>query len=145
MRILGVDPGKKTGLAIIEATKYESCKFVWATVSDDPTGYDYTELIESVDVIVVENFRVRPGKARQGAFDWDPMIASQVIGALQLLGRQLKKPLHLQDASLKPMGYGWSNQKYVAGKKGTHSQDALAHAVYWAVKNGHALPVRVGK
>lgn len=141
IKVLGLDPGKTTGVAQITITDgkirptyFEECK--------DTTLLEIEHLFIDSDYIVVEDFRTRPGKARQGAFDWDQMIAPQVIGAAKLLAGQQKKTIHLQDSSLKPVAYGLSNQKYIPGKKGLHKQDALAHAVFYAVRNLHALPVR---
>lgn len=140
MIILGVDPGKSTGLATI---RIEDKKII--PISMEVSKGSTTQLapfVEQADIVVVENFLVRPTKARKGAFDWDPMITSRVIGAVELLCEQFHKKLVFQEPSIKPVGFGWGNMKYVAGKKGTHSQDALAHAVFYAVKNGLANPVK---
>ncbi len=140
MYVLGIDPGKSTGLALIQVDGKTILPVV-TEVSRDLTTSDYAHLLERADILVVENFRVRPNKARQGSFDWDPMVTTQVIGALQLQARQKNKILVLQEPAVKPVGYGWSNMKYQVGRKGMHWQDALAHAVYYAVKNLAANPV----
>jgi hypothetical protein len=145
MKILGLDPGKTTGLALIELDgrrikppeAYGECK--------DETLLEIEHLFIEADVIVVEDFKTRPNDARRGAFDWDQMIAPQVIGAAKALAKRHSKLFVLQQASLKPVAYGLSNQKYVPGKKGMHRQDALAHAVFYSVQTLHALPVGNGK
>ncbi len=120
--------GKKITLKTVRESKELSCS-------------DYLDLLVLADVIVVENFLVRPGKARQGSFDWDPMVGPQVIGAINAQLSNLKKKAVFQEPAIKPVGYGWSNQRYVKGKKGLHIQDAVAHAVYYAVKHLKANPV----
>ncbi len=141
MKILGIDPGHTTGLAMIELIDGKLSPIVWEE-SKDTTTEDYFYLLEQADVIVLEDWKTRPNKAKKGAFDWDPMITVRIIGALELQARKLKIPLVLQQASDKPVGYGLSNQVYKPGKKGMHKQDALAHAVFYAVKHQKALPLR---
>lgn len=143
--ILGVDPGKRTGLGLIEVddTKpYGRISLKTMRESLDVTCLDYLDLLQVADVIVVENFLIRPTKARTGSFDWDNMVAPRVIGAITSQAANLKKKIVLQEPSIKPVGYGWSNQHYVKGKKGQHIPDALAHAVYYAVRKLKAIPVK---
>lgn len=139
--ILGIDPGNTTGLALIEVRGGNKIfPIVWEE-SKDTTTDSYSDLILQADVIVLENWRTRPKKARQGAFDWDPMVTSQIIGAIKLQAKREGKILAIQEPYDKPVGYGFSNQVYKPGKKGMHKQDALAHAVFYAVKKLGALPV----
>lgn len=139
--ILGVDPGKHTGLGMIQVVDK---KIIPVTILEslDVTCMEYLNLLEQADVIVVENFLVRPTNAKSGSFDWSDMVAPRVIGAITAQAAMLGKKIHLQEPSIKPVGYGFSHQKYVKGKKGMHIQDALAHAVFYAVKNLKAIPVK---
>lgn len=141
MLVLGIDPGKTTGLGLIEV---EGKDIALKTMreSRDETCLDYLDLLRLTDVIVVENFLIRPDKARRGSFDWDNMVAPRVIGAITAQAQNLGKKIVLQEPSIKPVGYGWSNQRYVKGKKGQHIPDALAHAVYYAVRILKANPVK---
>jgi hypothetical protein len=140
--VLGLDPGKTTGVAQIKVVG-NKIELVYSsfTVTKDETLLDIEHLFEESDFIVVEDFKTRPGDARRGAFDWNQMIAPQVIGSAKALAKRYSKPLVLQQASQKPIGYGLANMKYVPGKKGTHSQDALCHAVLYAVRSLGANPV----
>jgi hypothetical protein len=71
------------------------------------------------------------------------MITPQVIGSLTTLCKALERKAPVkQQPSIKPVGYAFAGMKYLAGKQGTHWQDALAHAVYYAVKQLGAHPVR---
>lgn len=140
VKILGVDPGNTTGLAMIEVVEKKIVPIVFEE-SKDTTTLSYSELIGQADVLVIEDWKTRPKKAKQGAFDWDPMITARIIGALEVQAGMLKIPVVLQQASNKPVGYGLSNQVYKPGKRGTHKQDALAHAVFYAVRVLYANPV----
>ena len=142
MLILGVDPGKNTGWALI---RLEGKKIV-------PTGLQGVDgnekissiqkiVVEGVDLVVIEDFLIRPDKARKGNFDYNNMVAPRVIGKVELLCELNETRLEKQPASVKPPAYGIANMKYVPGKKGQHWQDAYAHACYYAVKHLDALPI----
>jgi hypothetical protein len=145
-RILGVDPGKNTGYALVTVDGRDI----------QPTGtvgVDRNESIQSiqdivkdrlVDILVVEDFKVRPGMARGGKFDYSDMVAPRVIGKLELLAELSGLEIVKQQASLKPPAYGFAGLKYSPGKKGTHWQDAFAHAVYYCVKELGAKPIPRG-
>ena len=141
MKILGVDPGGTTGLAIIQIQDKKITP-VWIGQSKDQSTKEYVQQIIEVDVLVVEDWKTDPRKSQRGAFSYDPMITTRLIGKLELLAEQHGKKFVLQPNSIKPVGYGFSNQVYVPGKKGMHQQDALAHAVYYAVRVLGANPVR---
>lgn len=139
--ILGIDPGKRTGLGMIKVID-KTISLHSMKESLDVTCSDYLDLLQEADFVVVESFRVRPHEAKRGSFDWDDMVAPRVIGAIEAQLSNLKKKPIYQEPSIKPVGYGFSNQRYVKGKKGQHIQDALAHAVFYAVKNLKANPVK---
>lgn len=141
MIILGLDPGVSTGWGLVQAEKAQSLKVLRFGTTLDQSLLELEEQFQEADRIVIENWKVRPKEARKGSFDWDPMITPQVIGAAKLLSRLHGKPAFEQSPADKPMGYGFLRQKYVKGKKGMHSMDALAHAAFYCVKNNLALPV----
>lgn len=141
MKILGIDPGKASGYAVVEV----SGKTIKpGEFGAEPNGDVRVigELIKTVDIVVCEDFKLRPDKARRGVFDYSSMIAPQVIGKIELLCEMLGVTLAKQQPSVKPVAYGFAGLKYVAGKKGTHWQDAYCHAVYYAVTRLNALPVK---
>lgn len=144
MIALGLDPGKTTGVALIEVIEKRP------TILDIQETKDVTllaikHLFEKCDVVVCEDFLVRPHKAKAGAFDWNDMVAPRVIGAATLLAQMFEKKFVLQQPAIKPVGYGFSNQTYKKGKQGMHIQDAVAHAVFYLVKNHLAVPVSKAK
>lgn len=142
MKILGIDPGGTTGYSLIEVRDKEIVPLAFGECKDKLL-LKLVPHLQAADVIVYENFLLRPGMARSGAFDWKSNITEQVIGSLKTLaalhGKEVAKP---QEPAQKPVGYGFANLKYVPGKKGTHWQDAHAHAVFYAVKKVGANPVR---
>jgi hypothetical protein len=141
MKLLGIDPGKHIGWAVVSVSPEKKMLVHALGVSMDLTLDELSDHIKDSDLVIVESFLVRPREARKGAFDYDPMETPQVIGALKLLCHLLGKPIVEQNPSVKPVGYGFVKQKYVRGKKGTHAMDALAHAGYYAVKHLHSKPL----
>jgi len=141
MKVLGIDPGGTTGYSLIEIQDHKITPLKWGTTKDK-LMLDLVPLIVAADHIVYENFLLRPDKARSGAFDWQSNVTEQVIGSLKTLAAlHGKESVSTLEPSQKPMGYGFANMKYVPGKKGTHWQDAHAHAVFYAVKKLGAHPV----
>ena len=141
INILGIDPGKTTGLVVLlidEEKKKATLDKAWT--STDLTGIEYNDDLKLADYIIVEDFKVRPGKAKGGSFDWSPMETPKLIGSIQTLAALLGKKVVLQQPTIKPMGYGFAHILYVKGKPGTHIQDAAAHAMYFAVRHKLALP-----
>lgn len=97
-------------------------------------------LIEEADLVIIEYFRIRPDK--KDDFVFKDLPASEAIGVIKMLCRKHKKTVEMQGSQVKPMGFGWAGMRYVKGKKGTHFQDGLAHAVYYAVKQLKASPLK---
>jgi hypothetical protein len=141
MKLLGIDPGKHIGWAVVSVSPEKKMLVHEFGVSMDLTLDELSDHIKDSDLLIIESFLVRPKEARRGAFDYDPMETPQVIGALKLLCHLYGKRFVEQNPSVKPVGYGFVRQKYVPGKKGTHAMDALAHAAYYAVKHLHSKPL----
>jgi hypothetical protein len=142
VKIFAIDPGKTTGWANIEVKDKEIQLGIFG-ITKDTTLVELIPNIKEADVVIYEAWLTRPKHLQRGAFDWDPMITPQVIGSLLTLCKALERPVPVrQQPSIKPVGYAFAGMKYVPGKQGTHWQDALAHAVFYAVKKLGALPVR---
>ena len=141
MKLLGIDPGRVTGYFMISMIDRDISPTLQFGECRDLTMIELVPLIQEAEEVVCESFEVRPKKAKEGAFDWDPMETPQVIGSLKSLCSLYGKPIHMQSPSIKPVGYGFANAKYQKGKKGMHIQDALAHVVYYAVRRLNAKPL----
>lgn len=139
--ILGIDPGKNSGYCVVRLTDRKIEPTGEFGVDKNESVAEITKLINKCDIVVCEDFLIRPDKARKGNFDYNNMVAPRVIGKIELLCEMSGTKLAKQPASVKPPAYGFSNQKYVPGKKGQHWQDAYAHACYYAVKKMNAKPI----
>jgi hypothetical protein len=143
MRILAVDPGESNGWCILELQPDKRIKLINYGTDKKMDFYSrLSNLTQSIDydVIVAEDFKVRPGYAKQGAFDWNRMPAPQVLGVLEFLSVVHKIPFVLQQPSLKPPGYGFLGKPYVKGAKNAHHWDALAHGMFYLVTKQHGIP-----
>lgn len=143
-KLLGIDPGKTTGWGLIRVDENRKIHVLQFGQTRDTTLLEIRDYLSDADLIVYESWLTRPGDARKGSFDYDPMITPQVIGALKLQCQLLGKQVAEQSPSVKPPAYGFLGRKYQKGKKGQHQWDALAHAVYYAVKHLKAKPVGLG-
>jgi len=141
MKILGVDPGKRTGWAFLYCEKGEHLKLGIFGVTEDLTLLEIQPQVAEADLVVYEDYKVRPKMARKGDFDWDPMWGPRAIGSLLTLCALLQKETVIQQPVERIPGFGFAGMKYVPGKKGRHWQDALAHAAKYGVSKLGALPV----
>jgi Holliday junction resolvasome RuvABC endonuclease subunit len=143
--IVGFDPGVSTGFAVISVTERKikplGLGVLGKSLDDIEMLQEAQRLIKGADHVVIENFKLRPDVAEAGRLNQNDMPASQVIGKLKTLCGLAGVKYHLQMPSVKPVAYGLANLTYQKGRQGTHSQDAMAHAVYYAVQKLHALPV----
>lgn len=137
--ILAIDPGGTTGWAYVKLQD-RKCVLLQFGKTKDPMLKELHPYLDESDYFVVEDFQVRPNKAREGAFDWDRMETPKVIGAAEMLADLKGVPLVLQPPSIKPVGYGFAGMKYRKGARGKHTEDAIAHAAYFAVRQLKALP-----
>lgn len=144
IKILGVDPGKTTGWARIDVdTETQKIELGIFGETRDTTLVELIPQIKESDIITYEAWLTRPKHLQRGAFDWDPMIAPQVIGSLLTLCKTLEKPRVVkQQPSIKPVGFAMAGLDYSSKKHQPHWKDALAHAVFYAVRSLKALPVR---
>jgi hypothetical protein len=146
MKILAVDPGEHNGYAVL--TLNDEKRIVdprIGTLLRLPFYKELSLLVRGVNVIVAEDFLVRPRNAKKGDFDWNPVPAAQVIGALEFLATNLAIPIVRQQPSIKPMGYSYVGKKYVKGAKSVHEWDALAHGVYYLVRHHSGEPLVVSR
>ncbi len=141
MLILGLDPGKSTGYALIEVVDRNIALKDFGVEKNEQVS-KISDLISQSDLVICEDFKLRPEMARAGSLDYDNMVASRVIGKIELLCDLSKTKMVKQQPSLKPVAYGFAGMRYVKGKKNMHWQDAFAHAVYYSVKNQLASPVK---
>jgi len=130
IRIIGFDPGESTGWAIVDLRRKSFEIEALGVLNEAALTQKLEGLLVDIDVIVMENFRVRPGNAKRGSFDYSPMKTIQVIGAIKYEAKKSGIPVVLQEPAIKPMGYGFLHQP----NKHLHDMDALCHLAYYCIK-----------
>src|SRR5687768_18524376 len=142
MNVLGIDPGKATGYALISIGEDHKVTPRDVGVTRDMQLVELQDIIRQADIVVYEDFLIRPDKALKGDFNWKSTEAEKVIGSLltfcKLMGN--KQVVKQQPAQRIP-GIGFAGLQYKRGAKGRHWEDALAHAMFYAVRHLNALPV----
>jgi len=132
-KILGIDPGITTGIALFEWPKllaYEQYK------KDNPiiTAQYLRRVIakRKPDVVVMEDYRVYPWKSQTHI--WSQLWTVRLIGAIQLVCLEADVSLVLQganrgksikDDALKQWGF------YIVSKQ--HARDAIRHCLSYAI------------
>jgi hypothetical protein len=124
--ILAIDPGDVSGYAFLnrEGVLADMGQFKLANM---PT---FLDSLSGVSVIVLENFRIRPGQN----FSWSEMNTIQVIGAIKYRAHQLKCPVVLQEPSAYPIGIKWAGLVLPKDHSISHQVVAYAHGTYYSHK-----------
>lgn len=128
---------KDTKLTLIDAGEISTAKyFEWLDSWADKALQLEKDENERI-FVVIEDFIKRPDK---GNNDWLELPVPKQIGAAQYRAYQLGWRSILQQPSNKPIGYKLAELVYTKGKAGTHTSDAIAHAVYF-LRTGIPTPV----
>jgi hypothetical protein len=142
LRILSIDPGAATGIALIECGNSLS-SFVIVMREVVELWYGIEELIEQYkpDVVVMEQYRLYPNKARVQAYS--TMVSPRVIGAVEEICRRLNVYLVEQPATraknieVPESIYASLRKRGEDGKfPSTHEKDAIKHAVAYLYSKG---------
>lgn len=133
MNFLSIDPGGTTGFAHFLQEEDEQWRVKTFGEVAKADVYDWIE-DTGPDLYVVENYRVRPQSISGYSHQWSSGETLRIIGALESRARRIGSPLVLQEPAIKPVGYAHAGLKYVKDKKGMHVQDAIAHGVFYLVK-----------
>lgn len=137
MKVLGIDPGGTTGWAVIEDLELQLA----GQVKADNFHFWLSNLATDFDVIVVEDYKIRPDKLI-GHYDhaWSSGQTMRFIGALQYWAYANGIKLELQQPVIKPVAAGWTGLPYIKGKKDMHHVDATLHAAYYLVNRCGVTP-----
>lgn len=130
MLILGVDPGKTTGVAVLQTNPWEVISI--EEVDESHFSQKMWALIRASERVACEDFILRPGKSDFMQGRWTILSTVKLIGRIEALCWAARKPLTIQQPAIKPTGYKLAGATYQKGKKGTHMLDGLAHAAYLA-------------
>ena len=145
MKVLWIDPGKSTGWATINIDEDHNISAGLFGVTKDMTLVEIVDEIRTADVVGYETFLLRPDLAQRGRFNWNDFPPVKVIGSFETLCKLHGKTPVKQNAAQRIPGYAFVGMDYKAGAKGKHWQDALAHAVFYAVRHLGAIPVTAKK
>lgn len=136
-KYLGVDPGHTTGYAILSS---------WQPIALDISGHVLFEdvpdwlqgLPEDIDMVVMEEFKLLPGKATYQATNSNSqMKTSQVEGMVKLWAAQRKIPVVMQSPAIKASTEKQSGLKPSGShNKNSHWIDAFNHLYYYGIRNG---------
>ena len=138
MKLLSVDPGKRTGWAVWNFGSGQPELLTMGVSKDVEEFYDVLSHIQT-DQIVYENYHVRPQGMNKGwAHEWNRPPASLVIGALEFYSRANEIKIAVQQASQLPVGCGYIGYPYRKGIHVPNNVSAIAHGAYWLVKNKFA-------
>jgi hypothetical protein len=133
--ILAIDPGDTTGWASLsmEGVLVDMGQATLAKL------YPWLEnLTDEFKVIVLENFKVRPGHN----FAWSEMNTIQVIGAIKYRAHQLGIPIVLQEPSSYSIGAKWAGVQIPKNHDISHQVVAYAHGTFYSHKKlGNVIPV----
>src|ERR1017187_9871856 len=125
MRILAVDPGDShVGCAL-----YADGEVTAAEVNEADWLPRFAELVETLDLVVIEEFRLYPGSAP--ALSWSPMKTVKMIGAMEWIATCAGVPITLQSAAVKIPTRAQCKARGIVWKhKSIHARDALLHLHY---------------
>jgi hypothetical protein len=154
MRVMGVDPGLTTGIAIWDT---ELQTFTLATevraehknLHASPMALWLERNDDIADIIVIENYVQRPNFMVQSKVKsagtiaphtfWTEQTTAKIIGMFHYYATLEDINVVEQEPAVKPIGYGVAKMRYTPGKKGMHITDAMAHARFYV----HQLEGRV--
>lgn len=147
MIILGVDPGQTTGVCMIRTTDENINNFdvllaeqvLWNNRHADFWALLVTmneRIVPVPDIVVIENFRLRPGRAMEQVGSTFPSV--NVIGLIEAF--QYVAPISFELAYQEPAIIGRvqilpEHQELFVGKQ--HAADAYRHARYYSITNAH--------
>lgn len=138
MKILGIDPGHITGLAYWDSTLPPKSASVAELHADEYLQW-FLDLARGEhdwkpEILVIENYILRPEQFQSFYTKWIELPEAKQIGVAHFAAALLGVKCIEQEPAIKAAGYGFAGMTYVRGKRGTHMQDALAHACYLAKK-----------
>lgn len=127
MLILGVDPGLNTGYCFLN----DGIIGEFGIVKGKEEIYTWLGSLPKIDVMIVEDYIVRPAKS--GGFDhsWNKGFTLRIIGALELYAFAKGIPFILQQPSIKAVASGMEFGKPYKKQTNRHWHDAHLHAAYW--------------
>lgn len=139
--ILGIDPGLKTGLCLIDSSDPENPSLVWSKEVDIPEFYEIVpDAIASYRdnlTVVCENFIITVSTAKKSPAPW----SLELIGLVRYLTYTSKVPLKLQDPNDRTISTHPMIQHFGLWHKGGdgHAVQAIRHVFGYLLSNNSKL------
>lgn len=141
MQLIAFDPGQSTGWAVLRTANKSGIVEKFGVTRTPEKLFEVLDEYGGVDLAICEDYIINPAVMRKGfTHAWDKGLTLRAIGAIQFWCREHNIEFVLQQPSTKPAGYGFMGATYVKGKAGQHHLDAIAHGVYYCVKNKLLTP-----
>lgn len=135
MRLVSVDPGETTGIAVWEGSKsVETFKLSF----EEALAYFGSLLFsdEPPEVIVYEDFRLYSAHSHDGRMQGNRFETSQVIGMVKLVGKVLGVELASQGANILRLAAMHSGRKIPAKGHIDDELSAYLHGFYYLETKG---------
>ena len=134
MKILGIDPGNTLGFCLVDKREnsFEKVAVGEIRAADTEKFHQWLDLWATIDglrIVVCEDFIARP-EYTDGR--WTKLDTAKQVGSIERTAHNLGCIFVEIQPAMKPDGYRAAKLKYIKGKKGTHKEDATAHAYYVA-------------
>lgn len=141
MIVLGVDPGKTTGVCALSVDANGAIEVLmaeqipWDRRKEDLWALftaTFREELPAPRYVVVESFRLRPGRAMEQVGSTFPSV--EVIGlieAFQFVSRQQFEIIYQEPAVIGRVAISPEFQHHFVGK--VHASDAFKHARYFVI------------
>lgn len=142
---LGIDPGKTTGLALVDLPSVGAKPVLEYTgqLNVEETIQWLAENAHRIKIIVCEDYRLFLHKARQQA--GSKMEATQVIGAIRAIASIHKIKVVMQPPNIKAIAEKKTKLKPPSNHAESHWIDAYNHVVYYLIQKGLAHGVRTNQ
>lgn len=133
-RILAIDPGETTGVALMSGPTLAQASQVAGPLWGQVNSIRFICQPIKPDIVIIEAYRVFPWRLQQHT--WSSLFTARLIGALEFVCADIGIDLTINqapgdakafstDEKLRAWGYWQPNKK--------HANDAIRHAVYYLV------------
>lgn len=160
MKFLTVDPGESTGYAVWQGlgpgTPPSVCgtaelgDFVHSLAAalgvEAPGGPrvddELVKRFRGIEKVIMEDWRIYPREARNGALDWDECRTARGIGAMEFICQVADIPYEHQGALIKDAAIAAGAEELFLRPlhPNRHCNDAIMHGVYYKAQRATTAP-----
>lgn len=139
MVYIAIDPGISTGIAIFG----DDGELNWFQTEKYENIYKWLETLDAqiITDIIMEDYRLNPPNWEKHEAIHSKMETTKVMGKIELWCEQNDIKLHEQARQFKSVGYKyWGKEPLPKSNPLNHAWDAVAHGMYWLVRNHKINP-----